>query len=232
MAGIGDIRRASMGATRSVRAFQRAVAALKQRAVRAAQVAGREVFKRMGTRFATGFYADKAGRIVPITPYGAAWGKRKAKLGLDPRPGVARKGILKTVRSPLAFVRQPSGFSIDLARPNLTITGKATLRSALRNLAGKAIVEGKGKDRKVVGFAVNRRKTNKRSFAVNSYIGAFADSKAPGLGNIATRDHVYINGKVNDAIVDHIAKVKGAAKQVLHGKAKALIVLRLDRVAS
>lgn len=232
MPGIGDIRRASMAATRSVRAFDRAVTALQQRAVRAAQVAGREVFKRMYTRYGQGYYADKAGRIVPIRPFGSDWRKRKEKLGLDPRRGVARKGILKTIRSPLAFVRATKGFRIDLKRPNLTITGRATLRSALRNLAGKAIVEGKGKDRKVVGLAVKRRKTNKRSFAVNSYIGHFADGKAPGLGNIATRDYVYINGAVNEAIVDHIARVKGAAKQVLSGKARARIVLRLDRVAA
>lgn len=232
MAGIGDIRRASMGATRSVRGFQRAIAGVKQRAVQAAQLAGREVFKRMGTRYAMGFFADKAGRIVAIRPFGTAWGKRKEQLGLDPRRGVARKGILKTVRSPLAFVRQPSGFTINLGRPNLTITGKATLSSALRNLAGKAIIEGKGANRKVVGLAVKRRKTNKRSFAVNSYIGAFADEKAPGLGNIANRDRVYVEGAVNDAVVAHIARLKGAAKQVLTGKARALITLRLDRVSA
>jgi hypothetical protein len=228
MADIGDIRRATSGATQSLRAFQRALAAVKQRAVRAAQIAGREVFKRMYTRFAQGFYANKAGQIVPIAPYGDAWGKRKEQLGLDKRRGVARKGILKTIRSPLAFIKYPSGFSIDLTRPNLTITGRATLGKAMRNLAGKRVI----KDKSVVAVGVTRLLTNRRSFAVNSYIGHFADQKAPGLGNIARRDSVYINGQINEAVAQHIGNLKGASKRQLSGKAAALITLRLDRMTA
>lgn len=228
MAGIGDIRRAAMGAARTQRQFQRAITGLRNRMVREAQVSGREVFKRMHTRYAQGFYADKAGRIVPIRPYGPKWAKRKAELGLDMRPGVARRGILKTVRSPLAFIKRPRGFDIDLTRPNLTVTGKATLGKSARNLAGKRIVIG----REVVGMAFTRKVTNRRSFRVNAYIGAFAGRKAPGLGNIARRDVAYIVGNVNKAAARHIAQVKGAAQQQLTGKALAKITLRLDRLTA
>lgn len=240
MADIGDIRHAVSGATRSLRAFQRALAAVKSRAVRAAQVAGREVFKRMYTRFAQGFYANKTGQIVPIGAYGPAWGKRKKDLKLDLRRGVARKGILKTVRSPLAFIKYPSGFSIDLTRPNITVTGRATLGKSLRNLAGKTLFrhgDGRllnvsGSGAQIVARLVDRKVTNRRSFAVNSYIGHFADAKAPGLGNIAIRDQVYINGAINQAVAQHIGNLKGAAKQQLAGKARALIRLRLDRMTA
>lgn len=217
-----------MGAARTAREFERAVTGLRQRIIRAVQVGGREVFKRMHTRFATGFYANKAGRIVPISPYGPAWGKRKLQLGLDLRPGIARKGILKTVRSPLAFVKQPRGFDIDLARPNLTITGRATLGKSARNIAGKRITVG----REVVGMAFARKVTNRRSFAVNRYIGHFADAKAPGLGNIATRDVVYLNGQARNAAAEHIARIRGASKRALAGKALARVTLRLDRLTA
>lgn len=240
MADIGDIRHATSGATRQLRVFQRAVSAVKQRAVRAAQIAGRTVFKRMYTRFATGFYANKTGQIVPIAPYSDAHGQRKRQLGLDSRRGVMRKGVLKTVRSPLAFVNIPSGFSIDLLRPNITVTGRATLGKGMRNLAGKTLFrhsDGRllnvsGKGAQIVARLVNRTLTNKRSFAVNSYIGHFADDKAPGLGNIATRDRVYINGQINESVAQHLGNLKGATKRQLAGKAAALITLRLDRMTA
>lgn len=228
MADIGDIRRAASGATRRLRDFKRAVAGIRQRVLREVQVSGRIVFKLMHTRYGIGVYANAAGAVVPIRPYGLVWGKRKAQLSLDLRPGVARKGILKTVRSPLAFVKRANGFDIDLTRPNLTVTGRATLGKAMRNIAGKRRVVDGG----VASIAIRRLKTDKRSFAVNNYIGPFADRKAPGLGNIAKTDTQLIRTRVGAAVADHIAKVKGMGRKVLTGRALSIFRLRLDRVSA
>ncbi len=228
MGDIGDIRRAASGAARNLRQFTRAISGIRARLIRAVHSGGREVFKLMYVRHSIGVYANAAGVVVPITPYGTPWGKRKAQLGLDLRPGIARKGVLKTIRSPLAFVKRSNGFDIDLTRPNLTITGKATLGKSKRNLAGKRVVRDGG----IVAIGVIRKLTNRRSFAVNSYLGHFADSKAPGLGNIANTDVELIRLRVGQAIAEHLASVKGMARRVLSGKAQSIFKLRLDRVSA
>lgn len=217
MANIGDIRRAAMGAARTQREFERAVTGIRNRMIRAVQVAGREVYKRMYTRYGQGFYVNKAGKVVRIKPYGAEWGAMKQALKLDMRPGVARKGILKTIRSPLGFIKRSNGFDIDLTRPNLTITGRAR-------------VKAKANSRDKKGRFLKGAAGVRGSFVVNEYIGAFADEKAPGLGNIADRDVAFIRAAANKAASDFIARVRGASKRALTGKALAKITLRLDRM--
>jgi hypothetical protein len=222
---LGQIRRVGSGATRSLRDFRRALTGVRRIMIKAVQLEGREVHKRNARRYARGQYADRSGALRSIRPYGPQHAKRKARLRLDMRPGVMRKGILKTMQSPLGFVRRPDGFMIDLNLPNITVTGRATVGKSKRAIAGKRVLAGRGKNRKVVAIGVNILKTNRRSFRVNDYIGHFADAKAPGLGNITMADQRAINKAGKEAIEKHLQTIQGASRAL---SARAAIKLKLD----
>lgn len=224
---LGSIRRAESGATRSLREFEKAVRGINRVMVKASQVEGRKVFKRNARRYARSQYANRAGQLARIKGYGGKWKKRKEQLKLDLRRGVARKGVLKTVQSPKAFQKNKDGFTIDYERPDITITGRATLGKSKRNIAGKRIIE-KGQ---AIGIAIKRQVTTRRSFRVNSYIAPFADAKAPGLGSITGKDEQAISKGVLKASEDHIRSVKGATR-ALTRKAAAKIKLRLGKLVS
>jgi hypothetical protein len=197
--------------------------------IRAAQLEGREVHKRNARRYARGQYANRRGGLAMIAPYGLRHGVRKAALNLDMRRGVMRKGILKTMRSPLAFVKTPTGFVIDLSLPNITVTGRASIKKVLRTIAGKRIIAGTGRNRRVVGTGVKRVRTNRRSFRVNTYIGHFADQKAPGLGSITKADERAINRAMKRAVDAHLATVRGATKGLTRDAA-ALVRVDMTRI--
>lgn len=222
---LGQVRKVGSGATRDLRQFQRALKGVRRIMVRAVQVAGRHVHKENARRYARTLYANRLGHLALIRPYGRKHGKRKARLKLDLRPGVMRKGILKTMQSPLAFIKLPNGFQIDLERPNLTITGRATVGKFLRAIAGKRIIEGKGKDRRVTAIGVKVLNTVRKSFRVNSYLGHFADQKAPGLGNITKADERFIGDEAKGAVEQHLRTVVGASRAL---SARAALKLRLD----
>lgn len=225
-----NIRAVTAGAKRRLRDFQRALAEIKRIKVRETQKAARIVHKQMAARYAQGQYANEQGNVRNIRPYGAKWAKRKERLKLDMRNGVARKGILKQIGSPLCVVDHADGVEIDIKRPNLTVTGNATVGRSQRNIAGKAIVAGKGRGKHIVGYAVKRKNTKKRSFAVNRYIDPFADAKAPGLGSISRADEEFLEERASAKIGAHLASIEGARKRVLRGNAAVEVKLELRRL--
>lgn len=231
MAGLAAIRTVESGSTRSLRAFERALATIRRQMVKAAQGQGRLVFRNMHANFARGIYANRAGQLVPIRPFGPKWKRRKQKLKLDPRRGIARKGILKQIRSPKAFIKNANGFVIDLEKPDLTITGRATVGKSRRNVAGKRIIGNLDGVRQVIGIAVKKQVTNRRSFRVSNYLGAFADKKAPGLGSISTADERSIQDAVTEAAREHLRSVRGASR-VLSRQAAAKLELKIGKLVS
>lgn len=215
---LASVRRAMTGAARELKQFKSALAAVDTRAVRGIQQGAHDLRKSFANRYGLlALYSDSRGVLRRIRMYGVEWGKRKAKLALDMRPGVARKGVLKTLQSPRVIVRTARGFVFDLTAPDITVTGRATISKSKRNLAGKRILAGTGKGRQVVGMGVRRKVTNRRSFRVNNYIDHFARQKAPGLGSIATADL----GKLMDAAVQAALKDlrKVQRSQGFHGAA-------------
>ena len=229
MAGLASIRTVESGATRSLRDFERALKTIKRVMVKAAQVEGRKAFKRMGARYATSAYANRRGVLGRIKPYSARHGKRKRALKLDMRPGVMRKGILKTIQSPKAFIKTDGGFIIDLEKPDITITGRATLGKSQRNLAGKRLIGKLDGKRQVIGISIKAQVTNRRSFRVNNYIGHFADRKAPGLGSITTGDERKLIDAVTEASREHLRSIKGASRY-LSRNAAAKLELKIGRL--
>lgn len=230
MASKANIRAVVSGAKRRVSDFQRALKEIKRIKIRETQKAGKDAARNIATRYKFERYADDTGQVRQIRPYGAAWGKRKAQLKLDDRRGVARGGILKQVQSPLIYSALQDGFDIDIKRPNLTITGRATLGRSLRTLAGKAVVSGKGRQRAIVALTFKRVKTSKRSFLVNAYIDHFADQKAPGLGNLSNDDLTMIETRANDAIAQHLEAVGSAGSRFLRRGAAAKLRIDLRRM--
>lgn len=220
-----------MGAARELKQYQAAMRRLENRAVRAFQSGAHDVRKAFANRYGLlALYADRRGALRRIKPASYEHTKRKAILNLDLRPGVMRKGVLKTLQSPRVIVRTARGFVFDLTAPDITVTGRATVGKSKRNLAGKRILAGKGKDRQVVGMGVRRKVTNQRSFRVNNYIDHFAALKAPGLGSLATIDKQRLRKRALDAVSEELRKVQGAARARL-GK-NVVIRVRLDRVGA
>ncbi len=240
MADIGDIRRAASGAARELKQFNTAARALRKRVVRAVQTEGRrKVFKNLHTRYEQERYADSRGLVKRIGAYGSKWRRRKIRLGLDLRRGVARKGIIKAVRSPRAFVKTPKGFVIDIEAADITVTGRSSVARLTGRkggpvfLAGKRVITGKGKDRQVSAILLKQTpKSNRRSFRVNNYIRHFAKRKAPGLGNMTSQERAFLLRVARDTALQHLQGIKGAASRRLGQKAFAKLVIRLDRVAS
>lgn len=228
---LGNIRKVESGSTKSLREFEKAVRSVKRVMVKASQVEGRKVFKRNARRYARGQYANRRGALVRIKDHGPKWKRRKQQLKLDKRRGVARKGVLKTVQSPKAFIKNKDGFTIDYERPNITVTGRATLGKSQRNLAGKRILGEVDGRRQVVGTAIKSLVTNRRSFRVNAYIGHFADQKAPGLGSITTADVKGINKASAQAVDKHVQSIRGASR-VLSKRAAAKIEIKLGKLVS
>jgi hypothetical protein len=189
-------------------------------------VHGRTAHKEMAAWFGIGKYAGADGNLHRIKPYGDKWGKRKKRLGLDSRRGVARKGVLKTMNAPAGFVRNPNGFEIDLHKPDITVTGRATLGKSKRALAGKRIIAGKGKNRAVVGIGVKLLNTNRRSFRVNSYLDHFVNAKAPGLKALSKAQIEHIQRKVAEAIKQEIERVMATGSRVLSRRDR--LRLRID----
>lgn len=209
---LSDIRRAAAGATRDLKRFERALAQLKRRGVRAIQQEAQTMRKTMANRYQRlGLYADRRGVLRKIRKPGAKHQRRKKQLGLDPRPGIMRKGVLKTLQSPRVIEKTRTGFVYDLKAPDITVTGRATVGKSLRNLAGKRLIDGKGKDRKVTGTGVKRQVTNRRSFRVNNYIDGFADGSAPGLGSLSGEDKKQLDRAALKAVNDHLAGIGKAA---------------------
>lgn len=227
--GIADIRKIEAGATRSVRDFERALKTVQKRMVRAAQIEGRKVFKKISRRFEKLAYANAAGRVKKLKKFGEAHKARKKQLRLDPRRGHMRKGIAKQIKSPKAFIKRRDGFIIDLEKPALTITGRATLRMRGRNLAGRRVLGGSGKARGVVAINIINKLTDKRSFLVNRYIGHYADQKAPGLGSITKADVKRLERKILEAAEGHLVSIIGGTR-VLGGDAAARIELKIGRL--
>lgn len=221
---LASVRRAMMGAARELKQFKNALAGVDRRAVRGIQQGAHDLRKSFANRYGLlALYSDSRGVLRRIRMYGVEWGKRKAKLTLDMRPGVARKGVLKTLQSPRIIITVPRGFVFDLMEPDLTITGRSTVGRSARNLAGRRIIEGKGKSRQVVGMGVTRRVTNRSSFRVNNYIDHFAQLKAPGLGSIATSDLGKLMDAAVQAALNDLRKVQRS--QGFHGAAgKAEVV--------
>lgn len=222
MAGLGDIRRATSGASKSLKDFQRALDAVKAIKVRETQRMGAIMSRRIGHRYKFERYADESGAIRKIKPYSRAWGRRKAKLKLDDRRGVARGGILKQVNSPLIYAKLSDGFDIDIKRPALWITGRTRL--ALRR---KTVLTTKT----AKGYKHRLSRGLKESFFVNAYIDHFADEKAPGLGLMASADLAEMEQAVNAKTLDHLAAIRGAAKASLTNRAIARLKLNVSRAA-
>lgn len=213
---LSSVRTAQSGAARDLAAFRRALKGLQRIGVRAAQVHGRTAHKLMWAWFGVGKYAGKDGNLRDIKPYGDKWGRRKKRLGLDMRPGVARKGILKTLRSPAGFVRIPKGFEIDLHKPDITVTGRATVGKSKRNLAGKRIIGKIDGKRAVIGIGLRTLNTNRRSFRVNNYLDHFVDAKAPGLKALSKAQLEHIRRKVAEAVDAEIERVIATGSRVLN----------------
>lgn len=216
---LANLRRAAAATKRDLARFRRAVATVEARAVQAAHVAGKRAHKAMYDRYGAGQYANKAGNVTNIKPFGKAWATRKARLNLDPRPGVARKGILKQIRSPLGFAKAPKGFVIDLKAPALTITGRATVGRSRR-----AIAVAKGTSRAAGVTGVKFSLTNRRSFFVNDYIDHFTDDKAPGLGSLADDDRAAVGAAVRDALQKHLSGVQPQGLSIARRAAATLNV--------
>lgn len=229
MANIATIRTLESGADRTMRAFDRALRTVERVMVKAAQLEGRKVHKRNARRFARGQFANRQGLLKRLGDYGPKWGKRKRRLKLDLRRGVAGKGILKTTESPKGYIRRPDGFVIDYTKPDITITRRATLGKSKRAIAGRRIIEGKGKARAVVGIGVKIQTTNRRSFRVNNYLGHYADAKAPGLGSITDRDAEAIDKVAADAVEAHLRSIQGATRS-LSARARVSVNLRIGRL--
>jgi hypothetical protein len=223
---LSSVRTAQSGATRELAAFQRALRGLRRIGVRAAQVHGRTAHKEMAAWFGEGKYAGADGNLHRIKPYGHKWGKRKKRLGLDSRRGVARKGVLKTMRAPAGFARTTTGFEIDLKKPDITVTGRATVGKSRRNLAGKRIIAGKGKSRAVIGIGLRTLNTNRRSFRVNNYLDHFVNAKAPGLKALSKGQLLRIQREVKAAIEEDIQRTLTTASRKLSLRDR--IRLRID----
>lgn len=225
---LGDIRRAAMGAAREVREFDAALRALRRRLIRAMQLEGLRSAKEFAARFERlGLFANRNGALQRVKPYGDAWGKRKRRLGLDTRRGIARKGVLKTLKSPRIVTKTARGFVFDPKTPDITVTGRATVGKSKRALAGKRIIEGKGKNRRVVGIGVKHQISNRRSFRVNNYIDHFADLKARGLGSLARSDYDRMR-KARHAEYDKwVRELSASAKRRLAGRDLLRIMFRL-----
>lgn len=228
---LGDIRKAASGATRDVKKFERALAQLKRRGVRAIQQEAQTMRKTMANRYQRlGLYADKRGVLRRIRKPGKKWQDRKKALKLDPRPGIARKGVLKTLQSPRIIVKTTRGFIYDLKQPDITVTGRATLGKSKRNVAGKRLLGGKGKDRKVIGTAVKRMVTNRRSFRVNNYIDHFADISAPGLGSLSGEDKKELDRAALAAVNKHLADLGEAGRRRLGDTSMLRFTVRSERL--
>jgi hypothetical protein len=217
---LANLRRATQGARRTLRQFERAAAQVQKKAIAAAQVEGKRAHLAMARRYLQEQYANAAGAEVRIKNYGAAWRARKARLGLRMERGQARRGVYKQVRSPLGFVKIERGFTIDLERPGLTVTGRATLSSATRT-----INTTRNNRLGVLGFVI--KKTNRRSFYVNDYLAFFSAAKAPGLGSITQNERRAINDAARQAVTRHIQGITNAATLQLSKDAAARIVVRL-----
>lgn len=222
MAGIGDIRRATSGASTSIKDFQRALAAVKAIKVRETQKAGREASRQIFTRFAAQLFADDKGVVRNLGRYGKRWGARKRALKLRMERGQARRGIFKQIRSPLIYAKLADGFDIDIKRPALWVTGRARIGKRktvhIRNA-------GKG------GYRHRLAVSNSESFFVNAYIDHYADQKAKGLGLLANEDIAEIEQRANAAVAGHLAAIRGAAKQALSKRAQATLRINVGRAA-
>lgn len=229
---VAALRGVAIGARRSLKDFERALREVKRIQIKAVQVQGRTEFKYMARLYERSIYADTHGRERMIAVYGAKWAKRKQRLRLDMRRGVARKGILKTVRSPAAFKHTAGGFVIDYRLPDITITGRATVGKRRRALAGRRILEGKGKDRHVAAMQVRFQNTTSRSFRVRSYIGHFADQKAPGLGSLPDASFRRIQEHANKMTAKALAEVHGASQAIGPSVRKRVqLILRIEGIS-
>lgn len=238
-AGIADIRKATMGAARSLKQFESAVKAIRQRCIRAAQLEGRKAFKRMYEAYQVERYFNAKGQPAHIKPYSERHRKRKLALRLSLQRGVMRKGIIKHVRSPKSFMRTAKGFTIDLEAPNLTVTGRSSVNKLTGKkggpvfLAGKRVITGKGKDRQVSAIMLKQVPTsNKRSFAVNNYLKYFAEQKAPGLGTLSNGDRAAIEDAIRTAALQFTQQVGEQAKRRLRSLSAAKITIRLNDAAN
>jgi len=230
---LGDIRKAASGATRDIKKFERALAQLRRRGVRAIQQEAQVMRKTMANRYQRlGLYADKRGALRRIRKPGKKWNDRKKDLKLDPRPGIARKGVLKTLQSPRVISKRTHGFVYDLKIPAITVTGRATLGKSERNVAGKRIMGGTGKTRSVIGTAVKRMVTNRRSFAVNSYIDHFADMSAPGLGSLSGEDKKKLDRVALEAVNKHLADLGEAGRRRLGDTSMLKFTVRSERLTN
>lgn len=229
---LSSVRTAQSGATRELAAFQRALKSLQRIGVRAAQVHGRTAHKLMWAWFGVGKYAGKDGNLRDIKPYGDKWGRRKKRLRLDMRPGVARKGILKTLRSPAGFVRIAKGFEIDLHKPDITVTGRATVGKSKRNLAGKRIIGKIDGKRAVIGIGLRTLNTNRRSFRVNNYLDHFVDAKAPGLKALSKAQLEHIQREVSEAIKSDIMRTLATGDRVLSRRDRIRLRMNFDNLFS
>ncbi|MCZ7604840.1 MAG: hypothetical protein M5U25_01955 [Planctomycetota bacterium] len=228
---LGDLRRAAMGAAREVREFDAALRALRRRLLRAMQLEARTIAKMFAARYERlGLYANTSGALQKVKPYGDKWGKRKKRLGLDSRRGIARKGVLKTLKSPRIITKTARGFVFDPKIPDITITGRATVGKSLRALAGKRIIGKIDGKRAVVGIGIKHQVTNRRSFRVNNYIDHFADLKARGLGSLARVDFDRMR-KARHAEYDKwVSELSASARRRLAGRDLLRIMFRLKKL--
>ena len=222
MAGLGDIRRATSGASKSLKDFQRALDAVKAIKIRETQRQGAIMSRRIGHRFKFERFGNVEGSIARIKPFSRAWARRKAKLRLDDRRGHARGGIQKQVSSPLIYAKLSDGFDIDIKRPALWITGRARLA-----LKRKTVLISKT----AKGYRHRLSRGRNESFFVNAYIDHFADQKAPGLGLLPNVDLAEMEQAVNAKTLDHLAAIRGAAKANLTNRALARLKLNVSRAA-
>jgi hypothetical protein len=226
MSNLGDIRRATSGATRNIKDFERALVAIRNIKIRETQRVGRDLSRNIFARFAAQLFADEKGSVRPLGPFGKKWRERKKQLKLRPERGQARRGIYKQLRSPLIFAKLSDGFDIDIKRPALWVTGRARLGKIEASL-----IRNSRKSKNILGNVVKTLVTNRQSFYVNAYIDAYADAKAPGLGLMSTADLVSLETQVNAKIADHLRRVRGAARASLSSKAVAVLKLKFGRAA-
>lgn len=213
-----------------MRDFERAVKQVQRKATKAVQTSGKKAHRRQGRRHARGQYANAAGQLKRLGSYGPKQRRRKQQLKLDMRRGVMRKGILKVMNSPQAFSRIKTGFEIDITRPDITVTGRATIGKSRRATAGKRILQKDSSGvRQVVGIAAKLQVTNRRSFRVQNYIHHYAKQKAPGLGAITSRDQKEISEDAGEAVEAHINSIRGATRS-LSRQAATKITIRLGKI--
>lgn len=105
--------------TRQLAKAAKAADGAQKRLVRSVQKYGRVEHAKLGALFGTGhYYPLGTNALKALPPITAAWRKRKRKLGLSMKSGIASGATLKAANASASFIKTKDGFRISWPRAN------------------------------------------------------------------------------------------------------------------